>query len=129
MNGEYLLDTNIVIALFNDERDVVRRFRDRPPIFLPFAAIGELYHGAFKSAKVNENLARIRDFVSVNTVLEVTAETTYEYGSIKDQLRRKGHPIPTNDLWIAATARQYKLTLASRDEHFRHVDGVDTEQW
>ena len=73
MNGEYLLDTNIVIALFNDERGVVRRLRNRPTVFLPVVAIGELYHGAFKSTKVNENLARIRDFVSVNTVLEVSA--------------------------------------------------------
>jgi tRNA(fMet)-specific endonuclease VapC len=129
MNGEYLLDTNIVIALFNSERDVVNRLRDRPTVFLPVAAIGELYHGAFKSEKVNQNLARIRDFISVNTVLDVSAETAYEYGSIKDQLRRKGRPIPANDLWIAATARQYQLTVATRDEHFWHVDGLDTEKW
>jgi tRNA(fMet)-specific endonuclease VapC len=129
MNGDYVLDTNIVIALFNDERDVVRRLVDGPTVFLPAAAIGELYHGAFKSAKANENLARIREFVSVNTVLDVNAETAYEYGSIKDQLRRKGHPIPTNDLWIAATARQYRLTVATRDEHFSSIDGLNVERW
>ena len=129
MNGEYLLDTNIVIALFNGERDVLNRLRSRPTVFVSVAAIGELYHGAFKSAKVNENLLRVRDFASENAVLDVTAEIAYEFGSIKDQLRRKGRPIPTNDLWIAATARQFGLVLVTRDVHFSSIDGLDVERW
>jgi tRNA(fMet)-specific endonuclease VapC len=129
MNGEYLLDTNIVIALFNNEREVINRLRGAPMVFVPVTAIGELYNGAFKSAMVNENLTRVRDFILENTVLGVTAETASEYGSIKDQLRRKGRPIPANDLWIAATARQFGLVLATRDVHFSSIEGLSVERW
>ncbi|HEY4572503.1 MAG TPA: PIN domain-containing protein [Thermoanaerobaculia bacterium] len=42
---------------------------------------------------------------------------------------RKGRPIPENDIWIAASARQHGLTLATRDGHFDDVDGLITETW
>jgi tRNA(fMet)-specific endonuclease VapC len=44
-------------------------------------------------------------------------------------LRIKGRPIPENDIWIAATARQHDLTLVSRDRHFAEVDNLRWEQW
>ena len=42
------------------------------------------------------------------------------------ELRQKGMPIPTNDLWIAATAVQYNLTVFTYDEHFKSVSGIRT---
>ncbi|HYX24501.1 MAG TPA: PIN domain-containing protein [Thermoanaerobaculia bacterium] len=48
---------------------------------------------------------------------------------MKTLLRRKGRPIPENDLWIAASARRHGLTLASRDSHFEHVEGLGLEVW
>jgi tRNA(fMet)-specific endonuclease VapC len=51
------------------------------------------------------------------------------YGRIAQQLRRKGRPIPQNDIWIAATALQYDLTLVTRDEHFKQVEGLALETW
>ncbi len=41
-------------------------------------------------------------------------------------LRTKGNPIPTNDIWIAATALQHNLGLFSYDKHFQAVDGLVT---
>ena len=55
--------------------------------------------------------------------------TAAAYGQIKDELRLKGRPIPENDVWIAAVARQHGLILASRDDHFRSVDGLAVEAW
>lgn len=52
-----------------------------------------------------------------------------EYGVIKNQLRVKGRPIPENDIWIAAVARQRDLVLVSRDDHFAKVEGIKLEKW
>jgi len=57
---------------------------------------------------------------------ECTAET---YGDLKAELARLGKPIPDNDLWIAAMARQYDLPLATRDAHFTYVPRLQTLPW
>ena len=92
-------------------------------------AVGELYYGAHKSHRKEENLARIADFAAHNTVLSCDAETARNYGALKDGLRQKGRPIPENDLWIAALAIQHKLVLVSRDAHFADVNGLELEPW
>ena len=55
--------------------------------------------------------------------------TAQEYGRIKTALKAKGRPIPDNDIWIAAIAKQYSLVLATRDQHFSEVEGLLTETW
>ncbi len=44
-------------------------------------------------------------------------------------LRAQGTPIPENDIWIAALARQHTLRLVSRDTHFDGVPGLDVVRW
>jgi tRNA(fMet)-specific endonuclease VapC len=39
-------------------------------------------------------------------------------------LRRKGAPIPINDVWIAAHAMETGSMLITFDVHFRHVNGL-----
>ena len=53
--------------------------------------------------------------------LYADAGTTHLYAAIYLELRRRGTPVPTNDLWIAALAIQHELVLFSRDPHFQHV--------
>jgi len=48
---------------------------------------------------------------------------------VRDELKRSGRPIPGNDLWIAALARQHALPLLSRDRHFDLVPGVQRIGW
>jgi len=62
-------------------------------------------------------------------VLACDTETAREYGQIKNSLRAKGKPIPENDIWIAAIAIQYDLTLVTRDGHFTEIEGLATETW
>ena len=57
-------------------------------------------------------------------MLDVTFDTASLYGTIKANLRKKGKPIPENDIWIAAIAMQHDLTLLTRDRHFEAVDGL-----
>lgn len=129
MAGRFLLDTNIIIAHFAKEAAVEQRLAIAPEVFLPSVALGELYYGACKSARVTANTRRIDEFAAKNTVLTCDTETAREYGRIKNGLRAKGKPIPENDIWIAAIARQYDLTLVTRDSHFNEIEGLATEAW
>jgi tRNA(fMet)-specific endonuclease VapC len=91
--------------------------------------LGELYYGARKSAWSATNIARIDDFAARSSILVCDHTTAQQYGESKNALHAKGRPIPENDLWIAAVALQYGLTLATRDDHFRQIDGLTTVKW
>ena len=129
MNGKYLLDTNVVIALFANDSAVKNNLAKADEVFIPSIAIGELCFGARKSARVEENLERIDEFVANNVVLACDAETARRCGEIKNVLRVKGHPIPENDIWIAAIALQHDLTLATRDTHFGEIENLRVIAW
>ena len=128
-NGNYLLDTNIIIRLFTGDSAIQKKMLNGDNLFLPSPAIGELYYGAQKSGKVAENLHRTNTFVENHILLSCDLETAQWYGIIKNQLRRKGRPIPNNDIWIAAIAMQHDLILVTRDAHFDEVESLQTERW
>jgi tRNA(fMet)-specific endonuclease VapC len=106
MNGRYLLDTNIIISLFAKDSQIHNCLSMAEEVFVPCVAIGELYFGAHKSLKQEENLARVEEFAQNNTVLPCDTGIAKKYGDIKNRLKDKGLPIPDNDIWIAAIAQQ-----------------------
>jgi tRNA(fMet)-specific endonuclease VapC len=129
MTGSYLLDTNIVIALFAQDANVRQRLSQVGEVFVPSIVLGELYYGARKSGRVAANVQRV-DELAVNSAVAVCdAETAQRYGVIKNDLRAKGKPLPENDIWIAALAIQHGLTLVSRDAHFNEVAHLAVEAW
>lgn len=128
MPGKVLLDTNVIIAFFSAEKAVTQHV-SQSELFVSTTVLGELHYGARKSAHSAANQARIEEFASSVSVLNCDAETARRYGEIKDRLRSKGRPIPDNDIWIAACAMQYNLPLATRDDHFKEVDGLRIETW
>jgi tRNA(fMet)-specific endonuclease VapC len=129
MNGKVLLDTNVVVALFKDDPAVHERLEQHPRVLISAVVLGELYYGAQKSERLDRNLRQINRFLTRAAVLQSGAATAYEYGLIRNELRIKGRPIPENDIWIAAAARQHDLTVVSRDRHFAEVDNLRWEQW
>ena len=129
MNGKYVLDTNIVIALYADDSSVMEGINNAIEIYLPSIVIGELYYGAFNSGKKEENIQKIDQLIKESLILACDDTTAKHYGKIKSQLKEKGTPIPENDIWIAALAFQYSLTLISRDTHFSFIDGLKTQRW
>ncbi len=129
MSGRYLLDTNIIIALFASDARVQDHLNKADEVFVPSIAVGELYFGALKSARPTENLARVDNFVSNIIVLGCDTDTALRYGEIKNALRMKGHPIPENDIWIAAVALQHDLVLITRDAHFGDIDNLQMAAW
>lgn len=132
MDGRFLLDTNIIIAIFKGGSAVVARAESSEDVLVPAVAFGELYYGARKSGKSGkpeQNVERVSQLASSSVVLKIDSETAREYGLIKNDLRQRGKPIPDNDLWIAALATQHGLTLVSRDKHFSNVPGLAIESW
>jgi len=127
--NRYLLDTNAIIALQREDEDLKKRLSDADDVFVPVIAVGELYFGAYKSTKVEDNLKAVASFVSDRTVLTTDSNTADIYGQVKQALRDKGRPIPENDIWIAALALQYELNLVTLDSHFREVQKLKTQDW
>jgi len=129
MNGRYLLDTNIIIALFASEAAVQTNLANVSEVFISSIVVGELCYGARKSARTVENLERIDELVANSVVLGCEIETAHYYGKVKNQLRLKGRPLPENDIWISAIALQHKLLLVTRDAHFQNVEDLQTIEW
>lgn len=128
-NGKYLLDTNIIIGLFNRDEAIQEKMQNTDRVFLASSAIGELYYGAQKSERPIENIRRINRLTRRFPIYSCNLETARWYGIIKNQLHRKGRLIPDNDIWIAAIAMQYGLVLVTRDAHFDAVESLPTERW
>ncbi len=129
MNGRYLLDTTIVIALFANEQNIQRQLGEAGEVFISNVVLGELYYGAEKSTRVISNLERINDLASTSNVIGCDLGTARQYGTIKNQLRLMGRPIPENDIWIAAQSVQNRLTLVARDAHFDEIEAISLARW
>ncbi len=129
MSGRYLLDTNIIIGIFQGDTVIQKHLHWAGEVLIPSIALGELYYGALKSERHNENIKIIRDFSSDFPVMPCDSITALFYGEIKRELKNKGKLIPENDVWIAAVAKQHSLILASRDKHFNDISNLKTESW
>jgi tRNA(fMet)-specific endonuclease VapC len=127
--GSVLLDTNVVVAYFRGDQALHPRFVGAAPLHLPWVVLGELHYGAQRAQRRQEQLAYIHDLLTYAVVLFPDQDTTAIYGEVKAELAQLGRPIPDNDLWIAATARQYDLPLATRDAHFGQVPRLKTLRW
>lgn len=127
--GNYLLDTNIVIAMVANDAAVQEGIRNAGEVYLATPVIGELYYGARKSGKTAENVATIDLLTQRFPRLDCDLETAQWYGIIRNRLQRKGRPIPNNDIWISAIAIQHDLVLVTRDSHFDEVDTLQVQRW
>lgn len=129
MSSGFLLDTNIVIGLFEGDPAVATQLQSAPYSAISVIVYAELLAGSLRSARVQENVERLERFANDVPVLHCERETAAQFAAIAVRLRKKGRPIPENDLWIAATARQHGLTLVSRDHHFADVEEITTVAW
>jgi tRNA(fMet)-specific endonuclease VapC len=121
-----VLDTNAYSAFFRGDAGTTRVLRSAQEIHVPLFVLGELLAGfaaGTRAAKNREDLARFTASPRVHLLLP-DAKTADHYADIYATLRRQGTPIPTNDLWIAAIARQRRMPLFSFDEHFGAVPGL-----
>ena len=67
--------------------------------------------------------------MQIVTLLSPNQYTAQIYGDIRLSLALKGQPIPENDLWIAATARQYGMTVLTSDAHFERIECIELKMF
>lgn len=124
-----ILDTNALSAIADDEPAAVRIFSQAASIELPVIALGEYRFGIAQSRRRSEYEEWLRELVAATRVLAVDQEASRHYAQIRAELKKAGHPVPSNDLWIAALGRQHRLSLMSRDTHFDAVRDLQRVGW
>jgi predicted nucleic acid-binding protein len=115
-----LIDTNRYSDLCIGETKAVDVFRQATHIFMPLIVLAELRAGFAFGARQEgneKNLVRFLNSPRVS-VLHPDEQTTHFYAQIYSELRKKGRPIPTHDIWIAALALQHDCVLFDRDSDF-----------
>ncbi len=121
-----LIDTNIYSLAMKGDADVVAALRKIDSIGFSSISIGELFSGFKGGGREAKNREELHDFLDSPRVAvrPVDADTADFYASILNNLKIAGAPIPTNDIWIAATAFQYGYKLFSFDNHFTKIPGL-----
>ncbi|WP_064681407.1 type II toxin-antitoxin system VapC family toxin [Rhizobium bangladeshense] len=126
----YLLDTNAVIALMKgNERLIAGLRRHRPQDFaIPAIVAHKLFYGAYKSLRIEENLARIGGLQFA--VLEFDRNDAQKAGEIRAALQASGTPIGPYDVLIAGQAVARGLILITRNlSKFERAAGLQAENW
>ena len=121
-----LIDTNAYSELMRGHPGVAERVRRAEKIYLSAIVAGELLYGFRVGSRFQKNLDELRKFLENPYVdfVPVTMVTADRFSRIASALRRRGTPIPTNDVWIAAHALETGADLLSFDPHFQYIEGV-----
>ncbi len=124
-----ILDTNAVSGLLAGDRGLAEILEPVPRHHLPVVVIGEYRFGLVRS-RHRRRLTRLLDhLIRESRILLVDETTAGAYASVREELRQQGRPIPENDVWIAALARQHDEPVVSLDQHFDHVPGLRRLTW
>ena len=121
-----VVDTNVYGGFMRGLPGVVRTLRSADEIHLPLIVLAELLAGFAAGTRARKNRDELGQFMASPRVhlLKPDQKTAHQYADVFAALRKSGTPIPTNDLWIAALARQHRLPLFSMDAHFAAVPGL-----
>jgi len=129
---KYLLDTNTCVYLLNGNESLKKKVREIGIYSLSVSncVLAELYFGAYKSKKIEENLNRIELFKKNLAILSDSEESAKLFGKIKADLRFKGTIIEDFDILIASIAITNKSILVTNNiEHFERIDGLQIQDW
>jgi len=124
-----ILDTNALSALLDEEAALLEMIGQARELAPPVIVLDEYCFGIAISKRRGEYEAWFARDLSLFRVLPVIAETSVHYAAIRLELKASGTPIPANDVWIAALARQHRLPIVSRDVHFDSVKNVERFSW
>jgi tRNA(fMet)-specific endonuclease VapC len=124
-----IVDTNALSAVADDDPAIIAILARADQMAIPVIVLGEYRYGIAQSRHRDTYENWLAGLLRDCAVLDIDEPTTQQYAEITLDLRRKGKPIPTNDLWIAALCRQHSLPLLSRDRHFDHVTGLKRIGW
>jgi tRNA(fMet)-specific endonuclease VapC len=121
-----ILDTSAYSAFMRGDPEVKGALQEAEEIYLNAVILGELLAGFAKGKRQAANRMELRTFLASPRVdvLDVGENTAETYAVILHYLQIQGTPIPTNDIWIAATAMEYGLCVLTSDSHYLRVPQV-----
>ncbi len=124
-----MMDTSAYAAFLRGNQEVKISLQQADEIFLNPIVLGELIGGFTMGKNEKKNRAILREILASPRVWipDIDEETSERYAAIVRYLRAKGTPIPTNDLWIAASAMQHGCKILTTDRHYLLVPQVITE--
>ena len=124
--NKIIIDTNIYSNFLRGISEVNEVLRQVSLIGISVVSIGELLSGFRAGNRIKENREDLGQFLDSPrvTIYQLDVDTAEYYSAILNQLKKKGTPIPTNDIWIAAVAFQQGLPLYTLDSHFSYVEGL-----
>jgi tRNA(fMet)-specific endonuclease VapC len=124
-----MMDTSAYAAFLRGSTAAKEAVQQSDELVFNPVVLGELVAGFLMGRNEKRNRAILKDFLSSPRVLiaEIDEETSERYAVIVQSLRLKGTPIPTNDLWIAASAMQHGLKVLTTNKHYLQIPQVITE--
>ena len=124
-----IFDTNTLSALAARNPDLLARIKDTSRAAITLISLGEFTFGVEGSTRRDELQRWLAAFLARAEVLAPDLATVPFYAAIRRELKQAGTPIPANDVWIAALARQHQREILSQDRHFDLVAGVVRVGW
>lgn len=129
----YMLDTNICIYVIKHKPEgVFRKLKKIKPEDVCISSItyAELAYGVEKSAQPERNKLALSMMLSSIEIVAFDDAAADEYGEIRAGLERKGTPIGSLDMLIAAHARSLGCTLVTNNtKEFCRVEGLEVVNW
>jgi len=121
-----LIDTNIYSEALRGNDYVIAKLQSCEIIAISPIVIGELLSGFKGGDKYRKNLDELYKFLDSPRVriIPLTFTTADFYSEVFTRLQKAGTPIPTNDIWIAASALENGLKIFTIDKHYQSVRGL-----
>ena len=130
---EFMLDTNTCIYIIKRKPSkVIERFKrtEISQIGISSITLSELLYGVSKSTKPEQNHVALAQFVAPLEILPYGDEAAQHYGAIRAQLEKKGTPIGSLDMLIAAHALSIACTLVTNNKkEFIRIPNLKIENW
>ena len=127
---KFLLDSNAIIAIMKGTSGFLERLKRHQPrdFGIPSIVAHELYYGAYKGARMVENLARVEALRF--EIVDFDREDARQAGEVRARLATAGTPIGPYDVLIAGQALARALILVTHNTgEFRRVSGLIVEDW
>lgn len=124
-----ILDTVALSAFLSKDPSLIRALSSTRVLSLPSIVLGEYRFGLLSSARRVSLEETLEQLETASRILPVDELTARSYAVIRHELETAGTPVPMNDLWIAALARQHDLPVVTQDAHFAYVRGLKRIGW
>ena len=119
----FLVDTSAYSRMARGSEAIARALYDAELVCINTVVLGELLAGFFGGTQRERNQAEFAAFLRDAQVrlLTLGPRTAESYAVTFTALKARGKRIPTNDLWIAASAMEHGLCLITADRHFAEL--------